>query len=106
MLGEFFSEHWKDENGNPGGGVSSIKGITVSWQNGPLGRNGNRKEPNGAFVETVIAIAVDRLEYYQSSKFECVENLEALEFLRKALLVLNNRTVDREEREVEGTHGV
>ena len=24
MLTQFFSEHWKDQNGNPGGGVSYI----------------------------------------------------------------------------------
>lgn len=106
MLSDFFSEHWKDENGNPSGGISSAKGITISWQNGPLGRGGNRKEPNGAFVETVIAIASERLEFYQASKFECVENLEAIEFLRKALQVLNRRTINREKRNVEGSHQV
>ena len=36
----FFEEHWVDEKGNPAGGVSTGKGLTISWQNGPLGRIG------------------------------------------------------------------
>ena len=55
----FFEEHWVDENGNPAGGVSTGKGLTISWQNGPLGRIGTdeRSEPNGAFVEDVVGAA-------------------------------------------------
>lgn len=105
MLSEFFSEHWSS-NGNPGGGISSGKGLCISWQNGPLGRDNDKKEPNGAFVETVIAMAKDRLEYYQDSQFNCEENKEAIEHLEAALLILNSRTLSRESRKVEGTHAV
>jgi hypothetical protein len=100
----FFSEQWTDANENPAGGCTSGRGFTISWQNGPLGRGNERREPNGAFVEDVIAAAADRIEFYQSSKFASDDNAEALEHLRKANEALQRRTRDREAREVEGTH--
>lgn len=100
----FFEEHWNDEQGNPAGGVTSGRGFTISWQNGPLGRGDGRREPNGAFVEDIIDAAIGRIEFYQSTKFNCADNAEALEYLRKAGEALQRRTQDRETREVEGTH--
>lgn len=96
--------HHDDESGNPAGGHTSGIGIDIHWQNGPLGRGDDRVEPNGAFVEGVIAAAVDRLEYYQRSKFNCRENALAITKLQEALHWLGHRTADRERREVEGTH--
>jgi hypothetical protein len=97
-----------DENGNPAGGHVNGIGLAIAWQNGPLGRSedGTRIEPNGAFVETVISAAVQRIEAYQASKFKCRENAIALTHLETALLWLNKRTADREARKVEGTHVV
>jgi hypothetical protein len=95
-----------DDNGNPHGGHAKGTGIDISWQRGPLGRNGDRVEPNGAFVEGVIAAAIDRIEFYQSSKFHCIENAVALGHLKAAAEVLQERTRERERREVEGTHTV
>lgn len=60
-----FEEHWCDADGNPAGGVSSGKGFVCSWQNGPLGRGNDRREPNGAFVEDVIQAVIGRIEFYQ-----------------------------------------
>jgi hypothetical protein len=71
-----------------------------------LGRGPERKEPNGAFVETVIAAAADRIQYYQNSKFACAENQQALDLLLEAIHILNERTAKREARSVEGTHKV
>ena len=104
MLSEFFSDQWSDENSNPAGGVTCGKGFTISWQNGPLGRGNDRKEPNGAFVETIIAAAKDRIEFYQKSKFNCEMNARAILHLEAALAILRERTADREVRGVEGTH--
>lgn len=104
MLGAFHSDHFIDAGGMPLGGCSSGVGVCVSWQHGPLGRGTDRVEPNGAFVETVIAIARDRLNYYQSSRFECDANAKAIVHLSAALEELNARTAEREAREVEGTH--
>lgn len=97
-------QHHNDENGNPAGGTTHGTGIMINWQNGPLGRDGDRKEPNGAFVEGVIAAALDRLEYYQASKFKCRENALAITKLEEALHWCQHRTAKREERAVEGTH--
>ena len=47
-----------DADGNPAGGTVSGVGLSISWQNGPLGRGTERREPNGAFVEGVIAAAI------------------------------------------------
>ena len=65
---------------------------------------GGRREPNGAFVEDVIAAAMDRIEFYEASQFACDENKAALKHLDAALAVLDSRTKDREARDVEGTH--
>lgn len=93
-----------DSNGNPTGGQSSARGITVNWQDGPLGTGENRKEPNGAFVEELIQIAVDRINFYNDSKFRCRENSLAVTKLEEALHWLNARTQRRTEKNIEGTH--
>lgn len=107
MLDFFHSTHWYDHEGRPAGGISEGIGFTIAWQNGPLGRAdgpGGRRQPNGAFVETIIAAAKDRLEYYQSSRFNCEENAEAIRHLALALAILNDRTARREAAGTEGTH--
>jgi len=104
MLGKFEAENKNDENGNPTGGSVTGIGLKIEWQDGPLGRGQDRKEPNGAFVETVIAAVIQRLEYYNKDKFKCRENSVAITKLEEAGMWLNKRTVDRERREVEGTH--
>lgn len=96
-----------DPDGNPAGGSVTGTGLNISWQRGPLGRGEDRQLPNGAFVETVISAAVQRIQYYQttsSGKFACRENAIAITKLEEALLWLDKRTRDREARSVEGTH--
>ena len=104
MLGKFKATNNNDDNGNPAGGTVAGVGITINWQDGPLGRDESRIEPNGAFVETVIAAAKQRIEYYNATKFKCRENAMAITKLDEALMWLHKRTADREAREVEGTH--
>ena len=96
--------HQTDEYGNPAGGTTVSVGIQIQWQNGPLGRGSDRKEPNGAFVEGVINASLNRLYFYQDSKFKCRENALAITKLEEALHWLNHRTAERENRQVEGTH--
>jgi hypothetical protein len=103
---QIVSHHLDDPNGNPAGGHTSGIGIEIDWQDGPLGRGDARREPNGAFVEGVIAAALDRLEYYQRSQFRCRENALAITKLEEALHWLQARTSNREARQVEGTHAV
>ena len=102
-------KNWTDPNGNPAGGRVVGTGLDISWQDGPLGRNTERQEPNGAFVETVISAAKKRIEFYQTAsngKFACRENVLAITTLEEALMWLEKRTKDREARLVEGTHAV
>lgn len=102
----FDAHNHVDEDGKPAGGYVHAVGIEIEWQNGPLGRNEHRREPNGAFVETVIAAAKQRIEFYETTEFKCHANQVALGHLEMALRALNERTKDREERGVEGTHAV
>lgn len=103
-----FAHVWNsvDADGKPAGGHVLATGLEIVWQNGPLGRGLGREEPNGAFVETVIAAALQRIEFYQSGEFKCRENALAITKLEEALHWLNHRTQAREARGVEGTHSV
>lgn len=97
----------EDVIGNPAGGSVSGVGLQIDWQNGPLGRGDDRKAPNGAFVETVLSAALQRIEWYQTAsggKFKCRENAIAITKIEEALLWLDKRTREREARQVEGTH--
>lgn len=96
--------HVLDSLGMPAGGQTVGTGISISWQEGPLGRGDARLPPNGAFVEGVIQAALGRLEHYQSTKFKCRHNALAITKLEEALHWLQARTEDREARAVEGTH--
>ena len=104
MLAKYEASNWLDDNGCPSGGNAVGCGIKIEFQNGALGRGADRKEPNGAFVETVIDIARQRIAFYQEGKFACRENAIAITKLEEALMWLNKRTADREARQVEGTH--
>jgi len=93
-----------DADDKPAGGEVQGIGLYIEWQNGPLGRDADRKSPNGAFVETVIRAAVQRLEWYNASGFACRENSLAITKLEEALHWLGHRTARREQAGVEGTH--
>lgn len=106
MQQELWSSNRFDDDGKPAGGHAVATGLTVVWQQGPLGRGHDRVEPNGAFVETVIEAARRRLRFYQETEFACAENSEAIRHLGYALAILERRTAGREARQVEGTHTV
>ena len=110
MKQKLTEHHEIDAVGNVGGGTTLGTGIMIKWQTGPLGRGAERKDPNGAFVEGVIQAAIGRLQFYQTAPgglegkrgaFACRENAIALTKLEEALMWLEKRTRDREEREVE-----
>ena len=107
MRQEINAQHRDDSLGNPAGGRTIGLGIVIDWQDGPLGTGADRKEPNGAFVEGVIAAAIDRVEYYQKAnggKFACRENALIITKLEEALHWCDHRTAGRLARGVEGTH--
>ena len=104
MRAPFTAENMKDEAGRPAGGFVRGTGLDIAWQNGPLGRGAERAEPNGAFVETVLAAVLQRIQHYQESGFSCRENALAITKIEEALLWLDSRTQRRESANVEGTH--
>lgn len=104
MRSPIFEGHKGDADGRPAGGVTHGRGFTIAWQDGPLAVDGTRREPNGAFVEDIIAAAIGRIAFYQASMFACQENADALDALRVAATRLDQRTKDRQVRGVEGTH--
>ena len=59
---------------------------------------------NGIFMEDLIGIVLDRLECFQNSEFKCTENEEALKKLQESLMWLRKRTLNRQKRNVLGTH--
>lgn len=104
MQQAFEAKNYLDDQGRPAGGHVIGKGLNIDWQNGPLSVDGIRKDPNGAFVETVIAAALQRIEHYQAGQFNCHENALAINKLEEALHWLNARTNRRVTQGVEGTH--
>lgn len=105
MLQNFMAENFNDEKGNPAGGYVESIGLRIDWQNGPLkNSDGTRNPASGAFIETVLKACIQRMEYYQASKFNCRENALALTKMEEALHWLNARTQRRIAEDTEGTH--
>lgn len=74
--------------------------LRILFQNGPLGKH---TLPNGVTNEALLAILIDRLRGFQSGKFACRENAQALSHLERALSWMQKRTLARIKRGVEGT---
>lgn len=92
-------ENWIDESGNPAGGISTGIGFTISWQRGAL-TNGR----NGAFLLEVLSCVIAQITFYQSGKFACDENQEALDHLIAAKEALSSRVNRRKSEGTLGTH--
>lgn len=71
---------------------------TIEFQNGPIAENGI----NGVTQEILLAIVIDRLRSFQSGPFSSRENALALTKCEEALHWLQQRTLDRMRRGVEG----
>lgn len=113
-------ENKTDENENPTGGfvrlivTSESDGNThetpvlqVLWQDGPRGQeDGTLAAPNGAFVEDVIYAAIQRLEFFQGSKYQSDYNAQAINNLKSALEALDSRSKARAEAGTLGKHEV
>lgn len=94
-----FNKNWTKPDGTHDGGVFCDIGATISWQRGPIA---TEKDRNGALIINVLGACRDQLEYFQSSKFACPENQEALEHLYACMDALERR---RDRRKDEGTLG-
>lgn len=100
----FEAQNLRTKEGAPDGGRAWGTGLVINWQRGPLLVDGERRTPNGAFVETVIRVALQRLEFYQDSTFACDENAEAIAHLKSAIQAIEARTARRTAAAIEGTH--
>lgn len=76
--------------------------MTVSFQNGPIAEHGI----NGVTQEILLAIVIDRLRSFQAGPFSSRENALALTKCEEALHWLQQRTLDRMRRGVEGKTAV
>lgn len=74
----------------------------LSFQNGPISVDNNGV--NGITQETLISILLDRLRGFQSGPYACKANACALTHLEEAQHWLQQRTLERMRRGVEGTH--
>lgn len=78
-----------------------LKAVIV-FQNGPI----NEAGINGITQEVLLAIVADRLRSFQAGPFACRENALALTKIEEAQHWLQQRTIARMRRGVEGTHQV
>ena len=95
--------HNETKDGNPDGGVAVGTGLNIRWQAGPIDRDAGEM-PNGTLVEDVLEVCKRRLDFYQDSRFACVENARALRSISNAIGELLDRRNDRAARGVLGKH--
>lgn len=81
-------------------GQGGRQSTLVEFQNGPI----NEVGVNGLTQEVLLAIVADRLRSFQSGPFTCRENSLALDRVEEALHWLQQRTIARMRRGVEGTN--
>lgn len=72
----------------------------IKFQKGPIKDVG----VNGISNEVLLAMVLERLQYFQKGDYECRENAIAITKIEEALLWMKKRTLDREARGVEGTN--
>lgn len=86
---------------NPGSGDHFAK---LYFQNGPISADGNGV--NGITHEALLEIVADRLRSFQKGPYSCKANACALTHIEEAQHWLQQRTIERLRRGVEGTHAV
>ena len=73
--------------------------LAIAFQDGPIADNG----VNGVTQEALLAIVMDRLRSFQAGPYKCKENACALTHIEEAMMWLQQRTIQRMRRGVEGT---
>jgi hypothetical protein len=76
--------------------------ISICFQNGPINEFG----VNGLTHEVLLAIVADRLRSFQKGPYACKANACSLTHIEEAQHWLQQRTIERMRRGVEGTHAV
>lgn len=85
-------------------GIDGRDRVSVLFQNGPISVDGNGV--NGITHEALLAIVADRLRSFQKGPYACKANACALTHIEEAMHWLQQRTLERMRRGVEGTHTV
>ncbi|KRB73467.1 hypothetical protein [Noviherbaspirillum sp. Root189] len=85
---------------NPSTGGVELKSTMILFQNGPIPEAG----VNGLTHEVLLAIVADRLRSFQAGPYACKANACALTHIEEAQHWLQQRTLERMRRGVEGTH--
>ena len=75
---------------------------SIVFQNGPISEFG----VNGITHEALLAIVADRLRSFQKGPYSCKANACALTHIEEAMHWLQQRTIERMRRGVEGTNVV
>ncbi len=91
-----------DANGNQSAGDVPTSRLVILFQNGPISVDGNGV--NGITQEALLAIVADRLRSFQAGQYSCKANACALTHIEEAQHWLQQRTLERMRRGVEGTH--
>ena len=86
------------------GGIPEQPRIVINFQNGPINADGNGV--NGLTHEVLLAIIADRLRSFQAGPYSCKANACALTHIEEAQHWLQQRTLERMRRGVEGSHTV
>ena len=74
--------------------------VDVRFQNGPINECG----VNGLTNEVLLEIVADRLRGFQDGEYRCKEKACVLTHIEEAQHWLQQRTIERMRRGVEGTH--
>jgi hypothetical protein len=82
--------------------VAGQPSTLIYFQNGPI----NEVGVNGLTQEVLLAICADRLRSFQAGPYACKANACALTHIEEAMHWLQQRTIERMRRGVEGTHKV
>ena len=90
------SDPWTARRGQP------AQHSTILFQNGPIAEAG----VNGLTHEVLLAIVADRLRSFQKGPYSTKANACALTHIEEAMHWLQQRTIERMRRGVEGTHAV
>ena len=83
-------------------GIDDRDRVSILFQNGPIAEAG----VNGVTHEALLAIVADRLRSFQKGPYACKANACALTHIEEAMHWLQQRTIERMRRGVEGTHAV
>jgi len=78
--------------------------VDIGFQNGPINEEG--VGVNGLTHEVLLEIVADRLRGFQKGPYACKANACALTHIEEAQHWLQQRTLERMRRGVEGTHEV